>query len=182
MEINRCEAYNNSNSIIFYVKTDLNEYMVVHETVIIFAAKLKKLDGTDYTNAGGDAAKDVTTLANGPGSSLFKNVRARLNNIYITKDDNCYAYHADIETKIFTTGAMKDYGVNLSGTYCDYDKALIQQQKLYNKLEQSKTVYFISKIHLPIFDQPLPLPPSTVLQLEFEKCNQIGILFRIIII
>lgn len=176
--INPRESTESGDSLFFYIKGSQNEFLLANETRLLLTIKLLKLNNTPFA-AGAEADKCIPV--NSIGTAIFKNLRVKINNKMITKDNGNYSFQADIENKLFTTKQNKIAELSKSGYYeenASFDGLEVgpiftdgiepNLSKRRNKMIQSSSYQVCAKIHSEIFDQIKPFPPNIEFFLEFQ--------------
>ena len=183
-------AIGNGRFFTIDIKGAQDEWLEVNETKILMGLRLVKHDGTRFVVGDRNPAtvadannRDYSAFIDSIGSTFFRNIGVKINGQNISKQDDLYAFKADLENRFMIPkenkkGQLLDEGTmpeteayvhaNRAAFFNDGNRD-VNFLRRWEEARESQLVEFKSRIHSPIFDQVKPLPPGTKITLDFER-------------
>ena len=143
-----------------------------------------------------DNQNDDVVIVNGIGSAMFRNIIVKVNETLITQTDNLYAYKADLSNRLFYPIEVKRNSLSISGFYANENEPIFDDMtredikgKIMNtdrtldnitytsfhrrvkRTFRSKPFFILSRIHSEIFEQGKLMPPTTAMDIEFNRSD-----------
>lgn len=191
-------ALEKRGKIPFRITTGSSQFLDVYNTYIYIESKIVDVNGRniDMTTADPGGAPgavmhnpQVNVLpVSGLSHAWFKQIIVRLNNENISFDGNMYAHRGDLELRMSYPSTVKRGSLDMCGygvepisfdstdaddlTFEEPDEANALNEEFmrrYKKMQGSRHMHTLGRIHTEICDQPKFLPPGSTLDFEFER-------------